>query len=142
MATGKRVFEFKSFDRWVKGILSDEDLCGAAEQIEHGDFEADLGGGVCKKRVAPEGRGKSGATRLLIAHQNSLGFFYLAGREKNEPGKDFTDKVVAAAKVVARGAPKTASALNRLLEDGMIKEICNDPEVDPEDENSTGHSAG
>ena len=142
MATGKRVFKFKTFDRWAKGILSDDDLCGAAKEVEQGSFEADLGGGVCKKRVAPEGRGKSGGTRLLIAHQNAQGIFFLVGREKSEPGKDFPDKVVVAAKVVAKGAPKSASELKKLLDDGTIKEICDEPEDEPEDDDSADEAAG
>lgn len=142
MATGKRVFKFKTFDRWAKGVLSDDDLCGAANEVEQGSFEADLGGGVCKKRVAPEGRGKSGGTRLLIAHQNPQGIFFLVGREKSEPGKDIPDKVVAAAKVVAKGAPKSPGELKKLLEAGTIKEICNEPEDEPEDDDSADEDAG
>lgn len=115
VATRKRVFKFKTFDRWAKGVLSDDDLRGAAKEVEQGGFEADLGGGVCKKRVAPKGRGKSGATRLLIAHQNAQGIFFL---------------------VVAKGAPKSPSELKKLLEDGTIKAICDEPEDEPEDDGS------
>ena len=48
----KRVFKTKTFDRWARKVVSDDLLCQAAHEIEQGQYEADLGGGVCKKRVA------------------------------------------------------------------------------------------
>ena len=63
----KRVFKTKTFDRWARKVVSDALLCEAAHQIEQGLFEADLGGGVCKKRVSIPGQGKSGSTRILVA---------------------------------------------------------------------------
>ena len=52
MTDQKRVFKTKIFDRWAMKLLSDDMLCRAAREIEQGLFEADLGGGICKKRVA------------------------------------------------------------------------------------------
>ena len=63
----KRVFKTKTFDRWARKVMSDALLCEAAHQIEQGLFEADLGGGVCKKRIPIPGQGKSGSTRTLVA---------------------------------------------------------------------------
>ncbi len=48
----KRVYKTKTFDRWARKVVSDDLLCQAAHEIEQGQYEADLGGGVCKKRVA------------------------------------------------------------------------------------------
>ena len=48
----KRVFKTKTFDRWARKVVADDLLCQAAHEIEQGQYEADLGGGVCKKRVA------------------------------------------------------------------------------------------
>jgi hypothetical protein len=45
-----RVFKTKTFARWAKKLISDDLLCQAAHEIERGEFEADLGQGVCKKR--------------------------------------------------------------------------------------------
>jgi hypothetical protein len=64
---GRRVFMTKAFARWARGILSEAALCQAAREIELGRFEADLGGGLCKKRIARPGAGKSGGTRTLVA---------------------------------------------------------------------------
>ena len=56
MTDQKRVFKTKTFDRWAKKLLGDDTLCRAAREIEQGLFEANLGGGFCKKRVAKIGR--------------------------------------------------------------------------------------
>lgn len=46
--------------------------------------DADLGGGVIKKRVAAGGRGKRGALRTLLAYRRSDIVFFIFGFEKNE----------------------------------------------------------
>ena len=121
----KRVFETKTFDRWAKKLLSDEVLCAAALEIEQGRFEADLGGGVCKKRIAVPGQGKSGSTRTLVAKQHLKAIIFLIGREKNAPGADFPDAVVDAVKVIASGLHvQSVAKLDQLKAAGELKEIC------------------
>ena len=78
----KRVFKTKTFARWARKVLNDELLCKAASEIERGEFEAGLGQGVCKKRIALPGQGKSSSTRSLVAKQHASAIFFLAGREK------------------------------------------------------------
>lgn len=123
----KRVFKTKTFDRWAKKLLSDELLCAAALEIEQGRYEADLGGGVCKKRVAVPGQGKSGSTRTLVAKQHPKAIIFLVGREKNAPGADFPDALVAAVKEVASNLhAQSVEKLDELKTAGELKEICND----------------
>lgn len=122
----KRVFKTKTFARWSRKVLSDAMLCQAAVEIEQGLFEADLGGGVCKKRVPLPGQGKSGSTRTLVAKRHKNAIFFLAGREKSEPGADFSDKEVDAAKIIAKGLEGAgAKKLDELLAAEILKEICN-----------------
>lgn len=119
----------KTFDRWAKNVLSNDQLRAAAKEVMAGVFESDLGGGVCKKRVAVKGRGKSGGTRLLIAKQNVFGVFFLVGRQKSDPGTDFTPNQEEAAKVVAKALNKAdESNLKDLLAAGTIREIGNETE--------------
>lgn len=123
----KRVFKLKTFSRWAKKIVTDEALCAAAREIEAGLFEADLGGGVCKKRIALAGQGKSGSTRTLVAKKHDKAIIFLIGREKSSPGADFSDKVVDAAKLISKGMENaTASKIASMLDDGTIEEICNE----------------
>jgi hypothetical protein len=106
-------------------VVSDALLCEAAHQIEQGLFEADLGGGVCKKRVSIPGQGKSGSTRTLVAKKHQGAIFFLAGREKNAPGADFSDKEVEAAKIIAHALESANSKkLDELLATKILKEIC------------------
>ncbi|PIQ53742.1 MAG: hypothetical protein COW02_06980 [Comamonadaceae bacterium CG12_big_fil_rev_8_21_14_0_65_59_15] len=125
MTDQKRVFKTKTFDRWAKKLLGDDVLCRAAREIEQGLFEADLGGGICKKRVAMPGMGKSGGTRTLVAKQHAAAIFFLLGREKSSPGTDFSDAAVEAVKLI--GANLQVQSLSKIDEmkfDGFLKEIC------------------
>jgi hypothetical protein len=121
----KRVFKTKTFDRWARKVVSDTLLCQAAREIEQGLFEADLGGGVCKKRAPVRGQGKSGSTRTLVAKKHLDAIFFLTGREKSTPGSDFSDKEVDAAKIIAQALERAGQdKLNELVADEILKEIC------------------
>ncbi len=123
---GKRVFKTKTFDRWAKKLLSDDLLCAAALEIAQGRYEADLGGGVCKKRIAVAGQGKSGSTRTLVAKQHLNAIIFLVGREKSAPGADFPDAVVDAVKVIASSLhAQSVEKLDQMKASGELKEICN-----------------
>lgn len=121
----KRVFKTKTFDRWARKVVADTLLCQAARDIEQGLFEADLGGGLCKKRVALPGQGKSGSVRTLVAKRHKGAIFFLAGREKSTPGRDFSDKEVEAAKIIARALENAnTEKLDELIASEILKEIC------------------
>jgi hypothetical protein len=126
MTDQKRVFKTKTFDRWAKKLLGDVVLCQAAREIEQGLFEADLGGGICKKRIAIAGMGKSGGTRTLVAKQHAAAIFFLLGREKSSPGTDFPDAAMEAAKLIGANLQnQTMSLLDEMTKNGSLKEICN-----------------
>lgn len=123
----KQVFKLKTFSRWARKLVTDEALCVAALEIEQGIFEADLGSGVCKKRIAIAGKGKSNSTRTLVAKKHERAIFFLVGREKNAPGSDFSEKVIDAAKLLAKGLESASdSKLSEMLAAGTIEEICHD----------------
>ena len=48
-----------------------------------GLIDADLGGGVFKKRIALPGRGKSGGARTLVATNKENRWFFVFGFQKN-----------------------------------------------------------
>ena len=123
----KRVVKLKTFSRWAKKILTDAQLLAAAKEIGLGQYEADLGGGVCKKRIAMAGQGKRGSTRTLVAKQSPLGIFFMAGRSKNEPGTDFSAVSVAQALLIAEDL-QTASLqqIEEAINDGYLEEIYHD----------------
>jgi hypothetical protein len=117
------VFKTKTFDRWACKVVSDTLLCDAAHQIEQGLFEADLGGGVCKKRIPIPGQSKSGSTRTLVAKKHQDAIFLLTGREQNAPRTNFSDKEAEAAKIIAH-APENVNRnkLDELLTTKILKE--------------------
>lgn len=64
----QRVFKTRHFQRWMRKIdLTDKALSVAVIEMNQGLVDADLGGSIVKKRVAVEGRGKSGGVRTLVA---------------------------------------------------------------------------
>jgi len=123
----KRVFKLKTFSRWAKKILTDEQLCAAAKEILAGQYEVDLGAGVWKKRIVVTAQGKRGATRTLVANRSVHGVFFMAGRSKSDPGTDFSDASVAQAQLIAKDLQaSTILQIEDAMQDVYIEEICHD----------------
>ena len=79
-----RIFKNKVFHRWAKDIgLSDTALIEAVSEISNGLYEANLGGNVLKKRIALNGRGKSGGVRTIVAFKVDNHTFFVYGYAKN-----------------------------------------------------------
>lgn len=64
--------------------MRDNVLISAIREIQEGLFDADLGGGIIKKRIALPGRGKRGSTRTLLATNRGDRWFFVFGFERNE----------------------------------------------------------
>ncbi|MGH8427848.1 MAG: type II toxin-antitoxin system RelE/ParE family toxin [Gammaproteobacteria bacterium] len=67
-----------------KAGLTDQALRQAVAEMTQGLIDADLGGGVVKKRVALPGRGKRGGARIIVATRFRERWFFLYGFVKNE----------------------------------------------------------
>ena len=79
-----RIFTTKTFGRFCrKSGITDRALSSAVEEIEHGLIDANLGGGVLKKRVARAGGGKSGGFRTLLAFRSEVRTVFIFGFAKN-----------------------------------------------------------
>ena len=79
-----RIFKTKAFNRWAKGLLTDESLLVAVDEISVGRFDASLGQKVYKQRVAIAGAGKSGGARTILAFHEGDNVFFMYGFEKNQ----------------------------------------------------------
>ncbi len=78
------VYKTKPFARFArKAGLTDSQLVAAAAEVVDGNFDADLGGGVYKQRVARAGGGKSGGFRTLLAFRAGRSCFFVYGFAKN-----------------------------------------------------------
>jgi len=63
-----KVFKTRHFSRWMrKTELTDKALCDAVLEMMNGLIDADLGGGIIKKRVGIAGKGKRGGARTVLA---------------------------------------------------------------------------
>lgn len=62
------IYTTRWFDRWARTQgLTAASLCAAVRELQAGLVDADLGGGLFKKRIGRPGRGKSGGYRTLVA---------------------------------------------------------------------------
>jgi hypothetical protein len=97
-----RVFRNTWFTRWaVKEAISDQELKDAVVQIETGRFDADLGGGVYKQRIARSGEGKSGAYRVVVFFRSCDKSFFHYGFPKSKRA-NISDKELRTFKALAK----------------------------------------
>jgi hypothetical protein len=79
------VYVTKEFTRFArKAGLANAKLLEAAWDVAAGHYDADLGGGVFKQRIAREGGGKSGGFRAIILFRVGRHSFFAHGFAKNE----------------------------------------------------------
>lgn len=123
----RRVFATRPFSRWLrKTELTHEALCLAVSEMENGLIDAELGGGVVKKRVPLPGRGKSGGARTLLATNKDDRWFFVFGFEKNARA-NISDRELEALKAVASDLLKLSSEeLDSLVASEAIQEICHE----------------
>ena len=121
----KRVFLTRRFTRWMsKTDLSVKALCKAVEEMEQGLIDANLGGGIIKKRVALPGRGKRGSTRTLVATNNANRWFFLFGFEKNERDNIGAKELSALKSLAADLLQMGATQLDAAVAVRTLQEIC------------------
>ncbi len=121
----KRVFKTRHFSRWMrKTELTESALCSAVAEMAQGLIDADLGGGVVKKRVGLAGRGKRGGARTLVATNKGNRWFFVFGFEKNDRANIGADEFEAlqdlAHDLLARTGPQLDLAVNKQT----LEEIC------------------
>ncbi len=79
-----RIFKTTWFMRFAqKESIADASLQSAVEQIENGQFDANLGGGVYKQRLARFGEGRSSGYRLIVCLKKGARSFFLYGFPKS-----------------------------------------------------------
>ena len=123
----KRVFKTRHFARWMrKTELWDATLCEAVREMSQGLIDADLGGGLVKKRVGMAGRGKRGGARTLVATNKKNRWFFVFGFEKNERANIDADELDALQELAAQLLVRTDAELEIALADGALKEICHE----------------
>ena len=122
----KRVMKSRTFSRWqCKANLPDDTLCSAVDEMERGLIDANLGGGLFKKRVPLPGRGKRGSSRTILATNLNTRWFFIFGFEKNDRENITQQELVFLQLYAEKLLRFSENELNHLVTHGEMEEICN-----------------
>lgn len=122
--TMHRVFKTRSFvSQMKKAGVSDTALYKAVSEMRRGLVDADLGGGVVKKRVPIPGQGKSGGARTLLATNRGSRWFFVYGFLKNERANVSSTELEALKLLAADLLSLRDAQLNQAVTAGELTEI-------------------
>jgi hypothetical protein len=118
------IYKTRHFNRWArKADLPDQALYRAVVEIRQGLVDADLGGGIIKKRIALPGHGKRGSTRILLATNRNDRWIFVFGFEKNERA-NISDNELEALKLLADDLlALTETQITEAISKGSILEV-------------------
>ena len=119
-----RLYKNRMFFKWAKSAgLTDAMLRDAANEIDAGLIEANLGRGLFKKRIARNGQGKRGGFRTIALFQKGHRTFFLYGFAKNQRD-NLSKQDEAALKKLARNLLDTPdSKLKDMIINGDLYEV-------------------
>ncbi|WP_291992552.1 type II toxin-antitoxin system RelE/ParE family toxin [Candidatus Accumulibacter sp. ACC003] len=128
------IYKTRWFDRWArKQGVGSQALCAAVREITDGLYEADLGGGLLKKRIARAGQGKSGGFRTLAATNKGSRWVFVYGFPKNARSNIDKDEEEALKTLAAHLLSLTATALSTAQVAGEMMEVDCDAENEVSD---------
>jgi hypothetical protein len=94
--------------------------------MKRGLIDANLGGGIIKKRVALPGRGKRGSARTLVATNKANRWFFVFGFEKNDRD-NINAKELSVLKALASDLLRLGGAeLSAAVAAKTLQEICHE----------------
>ncbi|MDY0274085.1 MAG: type II toxin-antitoxin system RelE/ParE family toxin [Desulfomicrobium sp.] len=119
-----RIFKSSWFSRFVhKEQISNESLIEAIAQLEAGNFDANLGGGVYKQRLARSGQGKAGGYRVLICFVQGEHSFFIYGFLKSSRKNITLSEKKDLKKMAKILFSMTEQQLNQQVKAGAFQEI-------------------
>ena len=117
-------FKTRTFQRWQKkSRVNDATLLAALSEMQAGLIDADLGGGVVKKRIAANGRGKSAGSRTLVATNKGTHWFFMFGFDKNQRSNITPTELETLQSVAEDLLAMKKSDIQAAIEDGTLLEI-------------------
>lgn len=121
-------FTAKEFARFArKERIGADQLCEAVDRADRGLFDADLGGGVIKQRVARPGQGRSGGYRTIIAFRSADRSIFMYGFAKSGRANLSVDELPAYRRLAAIFLGADTGTLGKMLAEGELNEVtCND----------------
>jgi hypothetical protein len=118
------ILKTRIFARWARKTgLADSLLDEAVLEIGRGLLEADLGGGILKKRIALPGRGKRGSIRTLLATNRNDRWFFVFGFEKNKRANISDNELESLKKLAKHLLGLTAAQIMAAIEEGALMEV-------------------
>ena len=118
------IYMSRWFNRWArKQGLTTPSLCTAVREMAAGLFDADLGGGLLKKRIGRPGQGKSGGFRTLVATNKGNRWIFVFGFPKNERSNIDKDEEEALKKLATYLLSLTAQAIDKAQLAGELIEV-------------------
>lgn len=123
------VYQTKGFGRFArKAKLEASELLEAAAAVASGNWDADLGGGVFKQRIARRGGGKSGGFRTILLFKVGSHTFFVVGFAKNERASLTDRELRALKKLAAAYLAADLTMVEALVDAGEIEELKDDGE--------------
>jgi hypothetical protein len=119
-----RIFKTRLFNRWAANEkVTDDALANAVEEMQSGLIDANLGGHVYKKRIAIQGRGKSGGVRTIIVYRVEDKAFFVYGFAKNTRDNIETDELKAFKKLASELLDYSDATIEQSIIEGKLFEV-------------------
>jgi hypothetical protein len=119
-----RIFKDKGFARFAeKEGISDTELKSVVEGLEHGKWDADLGGGVYKQRVARPNESKVHGYRTIIFFRCGERTFFKYGFPKSERDNIKDNELKAFKKEAKYKQDLNDEQIDAMLKNGTLLEI-------------------
>mgnify|MGYP001120850177 CR=1 FL=1 len=114
----------KHFSKWAsKQRISKHELSKALSELEKGNFEANLGGYLYKKRIRFEGKGKSGSGRTVICYRKKDKAFFIHGFAKNDKSNLSKKELYAFKELAKILIGLSPSEIEKAIENGDFIEV-------------------
>ncbi len=98
----------------------------AIEELQRGVVEANLGGHVYKKRIAIQGRGKSGGVRTIIAFKVGSHVYFMYGFAKNKQANISKDELKTFKTMASEFMSYDENVIENAIKEGVLYEVITD----------------
>jgi len=103
--------------------MNDDELLNIVDQLEAGQPDADLGGGVFKMRIARSGEGKSGSYRVIVFFKSGERTFYVHGFAKADMANISKKELVRAKRQAKTLFAMTDTQIQAALNEKVFEEV-------------------
>jgi hypothetical protein len=119
-----RIFKNTWFTRFAgKEGITDDELKEFVNQLETGQADANLGGGVFKMRAARSGESKAGGYRVIVFFRSEERTFYVYGFSKSDKANISGKELKAYKKAAKEYFSMTIDQLNLRVKHGQLVEL-------------------